>query len=82
MREKYTPKSKFDTDILYTCDYWDYTATIKIFWDKKALFCDHHLIYKSDDIEVLQMVAKFYALWYNQGRNDREEEIKDKLFSS
>lgn len=81
MREKHTPKSKFDTDILYTCDFWDYTAIIKIFWDKKALFCDNHLIHKSDDIEFLQMVAKFYAIWYTYWRDDEQERIKEKLFN-
>ena len=81
MREKHTPKSKYDTDVLCTCDYSDFKAKIKNFGDTKALFCDGHLIFKDDDILYLQVLADVYNRGYSQGLDDAQEKIKDKLFN-
>ena len=82
MRKKYTPKTIYDRDILYTCDYSDFTAKIKTFWDTKALFCDGHLIFKDDDVLYLQVLAGIYNMGYSQGLDDAQEKIKEKLFNS
>lgn len=79
MRVKHTPKNKMDIDLLYTCDYPDFRANIRVFWDTKALFCDWHLICKDDDILFLQTIADFYNRWYSQGLDDMQEKIQEKI---